>query len=71
MTNAELQSFLETALPTVEFTVSGDGRHFDIMASGAEFAHLSRLQQQKKLNKILEPFLKSGEVHAVNYTISS
>ena len=71
MDNNELENFLSKALPDVAFNVSGDGHHFDIAAEGTMFAGMSRLTQQKCLNKILQPLIKSGAVHAVNYKIKS
>lgn len=60
---------LETALPGVSFTLSGDGCHFHVSAVGDCFAGLRKLQRQQILNKILAPFIAEGSIHAVNYTI--
>lgn len=71
MQNNELEFFLSEAWPDVTFKVTGDGHHFEISAVGEMFADMSRLEQQKNLNKVLQPLIKSGEVHAVNYSIKS
>lgn len=70
MNDTELQTYLEQQLPDVEFKVTGDGSHFDIIANGDVFVNLSRVKQQQLLNKVLKPLLTSGQVHAVNYKIN-
>lgn len=62
---------LETALPEVVFTLSGDGCHFQVSAIGECFVGLRKLQRQKMLNKILAPFIEEGSIHAVNYTLQT
>ena len=65
LTNEELQHILSAAYPDVEFTVKGDGRHFNITAIGELFANLKKLQRQQKIYQIINRYLNEGTVHAV------
>lgn len=71
MTNEELLKILQVAYPDVEFSVKGDGSHFNIEAKGAIFNGLTRIKQQQLLNKVLAPYVADGRLHAVIYNIKS
>lgn len=60
---------LRDAYPEVDFTLEGDGCHFQIKAVGDVFSGLKKLARQKMLNKVLSPLITEGIIHAVNYQI--
>jgi acid stress-induced BolA-like protein IbaG/YrbA len=69
MDKNNLLNLLNEAQPELTFDVEIDGSHFHITAVGDLFENLSRLKRQQLMNKIVSPYVKSGEIHAVTYTL--
>ena len=63
---SQLQKLIEQALPgaIVEVT-SPDLVHFEAVVTYAGFAGKSRVQQQQMVYAALQPYIASGEVHAL------
>jgi acid stress-induced BolA-like protein IbaG/YrbA len=67
--DTEILALLAAAYPNVDFTLNGDGCHFQITAIGDDFLGMKKLARQKMLNNVLSPLISSGDIHAINYTI--
>ena len=63
---SEIKQLIETGLPGVEATVSGDGSHFEVRVVGECFAGKSMLQQQKMVYAVLHEQITSGALHALS-----
>ncbi|MBL4826664.1 MAG: BolA/IbaG family iron-sulfur metabolism protein [Spongiibacteraceae bacterium] len=62
----DVKKILQSHLPECEFTVSGDGNHFDITAIGDVFDGLNAVKRQQLLYGGLSQQIADGSVHAVN-----
>lgn len=62
----KIQDWIAHALPCVHVAVDGDGRHFMALIVSAEFAGLSRVARQQKVNAILKERFDTGELHALS-----
>jgi acid stress-induced BolA-like protein IbaG/YrbA len=69
MTDIELQTFLQKAFPDTTFSIGGDGHHVDITAIGSMFEGLRTLKRQQLIYTALEPLIRDGSVHAVNFKL--
>jgi len=69
MTDIELQTFLQNAFPDTTFSIGGDGHHVDITAIGTVFEGLRTLKRQQLIYKALEPLIRDGSIHAVNFKL--
>jgi acid stress-induced BolA-like protein IbaG/YrbA len=64
---AELKKLIEENLPNSSASVtSPDEIHFDAEVICPAFANKSRVQQQQMIYQILNPYIKSGEIHALS-----
>ncbi len=66
MENEQLKSLIETQISQVEITVKGDGRHFDIIVISNEFVGKSMVKRQQTIYGLLQGYIASGEIHALN-----
>lgn len=66
MTPDEVQVLLQDALADCDVVVSGDGRHFEILAVGDVFSGLRPVQRQQKIYAVLQQHIADGAIHAVN-----
>lgn len=66
MTPNDIQALLQGALADCDVTVSGDGRHFDILVIGELFSGLRPVQRQQKIYAVLQHHIAEGAIHAVN-----
>lgn len=66
MTPDEVQVLLQDALVDCDVVVSGDGRHFEILAVGDVFSGLRPVQRQQKIYAVLQQHIADGAIHAVN-----
>jgi len=62
----EVKRQLQQALPGCEVEIQGDGRYYDVVAWGEHFEGMSRVQRQQAVYAVLNPWIASGEMHAVN-----
>ncbi len=62
----KIQDWIAHELPCEHVAVDGDGRHFMALIVSAEFAGLSRVARQQKVNAILRERFDSGELHALS-----
>ncbi len=62
----QIQDWIAHELPCEHLAVEGDGQHFDAIIVSAEFAGLSRVARQQKVNAILKARFDSGELHALS-----
>lgn len=65
----EVKQQLQGALGNCEIEINGDGQHFDILAIGTHFEGLSRVKRQQAVYAVLNPWIASGQMHAVNMRI--
>lgn len=65
----EVKQQLQGALGNCEIEINGDGQHFDILAIGTYFEGLSRVKRQQAVYAVLNPWIASGQMHAVNMRI--
>ena len=73
METNEIQSLIETHIPSSSATVEGDGAHFNIVVISDEFIGQSTLAKQKMIYAILNPYISDGSIHAVSlktYTVN-
>ena len=62
-----LKKLIEENLPhSVASITSDDEIHFDAEVVCPAFADKSRVQQQQMIYQILNPYIKSGEIHALS-----
>jgi acid stress-induced BolA-like protein IbaG/YrbA len=62
----QIQDWIALALPCEHLAVAGDGQHFEAIIVSGEFAGLSRVARQQKVNAILNSRFASGELHALS-----
>ena len=62
----QIQTWIAHELPCEHLAVSGDGQHFEAVIVSAEFAGLSRVARQQKVNAILKARFDTGELHALS-----
>ena len=68
MTTDEIEKRLNKHFPGAEILVTdltGTSNHFEIRMVAPQFKGQNRLQQQRSIMSVLDPELKSGEVHAL------
>ena len=62
----EIENWIRPGLDCSHLAVTGDGRHFDAMIVSTEFAGLSRVQRQQRVNAVLKEHFDSGLLHALS-----
>jgi acid stress-induced BolA-like protein IbaG/YrbA len=63
----ELKNLIEKNLPdSIVFVESDDEVHFSAEIICPAFAGKSRVQQQQMVYQIVNPYIQSGEVHALS-----
>lgn len=63
----ELKKLIEENLPhSTAFITSDDEIHFNAEVICPNFAGKSRVQQQQMIYQIVNPYIKSGEIHALS-----
>jgi len=66
MTTPEsIKKDIENGMITSYLTVVGDGQHFEAIVVSDEFAGLSRIQRQQRVNKSLGDRI-TGDIHALS-----
>ena len=68
MTTEEMEKRLLEHFPGAEILVTdltGTSDHFEVRMSAPQFKGQNRIQQQRSIMAVLDPELKSGEVHAL------
>ena len=62
-----INKLLTDAFPDSEISVQGDdGHHFEAKIISKLFAGKSRVEQQRLVYAVLEPYIASGELHAIS-----
>jgi len=62
---SQIKALIESGLPSVEATVTGDGYHFQAIVVGDCFDGKSMVQQQKMVYATLNEHITSGALHAL------
>lgn len=65
VTPESIQKNIEQGMTTSYLKVVGDGQHFEAVIVSEEFAGLSRIQRQQRVNKTLGDRME-GEIHALS-----
>jgi acid stress-induced BolA-like protein IbaG/YrbA len=65
VTPESIQKNIEQGMATTYLNVVGDGQHFEAVIVSEEFAGLSRIQRQQRVNKTLGNRME-GEIHALS-----
>lgn len=65
VTPESIQKDIDKGMRTSHLTVIGDGQHFEAVIVSDEFAGLSRIQRQQRVNKTLGERM-TGEIHALS-----
>lgn len=66
MKATEIEAILQQALPHTLIQINtNDQVHFEAIIVSEIFTGQSRLNRQRKIYSILNPFLQSGEIHAL------
>ena len=65
VTPESIQKDIEQGMKASYLTVIGDGQHFEAVIVSDEFAGLSRIQRQQRVNKTLGERM-TGEIHALS-----
>ena len=68
MTVQEMEKRLLEQFPGAEILITdltGNGSNFEVRMSATQFKGQNRIQQQRSIMAVLDPELKSGEVHAL------
>lgn len=63
---SQIEEWIHAGLPGVEVAVVGDGRHFEATIVSADFAGLSRVQRQQRVNAVLREHFESELLHALS-----
>jgi acid stress-induced BolA-like protein IbaG/YrbA len=62
----QIKAWIAHELPCEHIELAGDGHHFEAVIVSREFAGLSRVARQQKINAILKARFDSGELHALS-----
>ncbi|HEX8989126.1 MAG TPA: BolA family protein [Rhodocyclaceae bacterium] len=62
----QIQDWIAHELSCEHLAIEGDGHHFEAVIVSREFAGLSRVARQQKVNAILKARFDSGELHALS-----
>ncbi len=65
VTPESIKKDIEQGMLTTFVTVVGDGQHFEALVVSDEFAGLSRIQRQQRVNKSLGERI-TGDIHALS-----
>ncbi len=65
VTPESIKKDIENGMATSYLTVVGDGQHFEAVVVSEEFAGLSRIQRQQRVNKVLGARI-TGDIHALS-----
>lgn len=65
VTPESIKNDIELGMKTSYVTVTGDGQHFEAVIVSDEFAGLSRIQRQQRVNKALGERIM-GDIHALS-----
>ncbi len=65
VTPESIKTDIEKGMATSYLTVVGDGQHFEAVIVSDEFAGLSRIQRQLRVNKSLGDRI-TGDIHALS-----
>ena len=65
VTPESIQKNIEQGMTTSYLKVVGDGQHFDAVIVSEEFAGLSRIQRQQRVNKTLGDRMTT-DIHALS-----
>ena len=65
VTPESIQKNIEQGMTTSYLKVVGDGQHFEALIVSEEFAGMSRIQRQQRVNKTLGDRM-DGEIHALS-----
>lgn len=66
MTPEKLTQTLQTAFAQAEISVAGEGNKFDLRIVDAGFAEKRLVARQQMVYAVLNDYIASGEIHAVN-----
>ncbi|MCP8352082.1 BolA/IbaG family iron-sulfur metabolism protein [Candidatus Synchoanobacter obligatus] len=67
----EIIELLKREIPDSEILFDGGGSRVSIAVTSPFFSGMSRLQRQRYVKKLLEPWIDSGSLHAVTLKVSS
>lgn len=62
----QIEQWISAGLACDRLTVDGDGQHFQAVIVSGEFAGMSRVQRQQRVNKVLKEHFDSGVLHALS-----
>jgi acid stress-induced BolA-like protein IbaG/YrbA len=62
----QVRAWIAAGLECIHLTVEGDGQHFQAVIVSDEFAGLSRVRRQQRVNALLKERFDSGELHALS-----
>jgi len=65
VTPESIKKDIEQGMSASYVTVVGDGQHFEALIVSDEFAGLSRIQRQQRVNKALGERI-TGDIHALS-----
>ena len=62
----QIESWIRDGMTCSHLAVDGDGQHFSAVIVSPEFAGLSRVKRQQRVNAILKPHFDTGALHALS-----
>ena len=71
MVSEELKVLLENELPGCYSQVDTKGSHFNILVVSGLFDGKRAIQRQQMIYAVLEEFISSGAIHAINMKLFS
>jgi acid stress-induced BolA-like protein IbaG/YrbA len=71
MGNDEIARVLTQALPGATIDVQGDGYKYQVNVISGSFAGLNRVKRQQVIYKLLNEYIQSGAIHAVNMQLQT
>jgi len=60
-----IKTWIAAGLPCQHLDIAGDGRHFEALIVSDEFAGMSRVARQQRVNALLREHFDSGDLHAL------
>lgn len=71
LSNAEVQTLIQTHLPDATVTVNGDGYKYEAHIISASFQGLSKVKRHQRVYAGLSEVITSGQLHALTlYTLT-
>lgn len=66
LSSRQIEEWIRSGLECSQVVVDGDGRHFEATIVSTQFAGLSRVQRQQRVNAVLREHFETETLHALS-----